>query len=56
MLMPAIAVFIGVLVDRAKTMRPVTIGLLAFVLYFDLRGFPRRHQSDLEIRLPLFRV
>ncbi|MBI2008649.1 hypothetical protein HYS82_03280 [Candidatus Amesbacteria bacterium] len=34
MLMPAVAVFIGVLIDRARTLRPVIIGLLAFVLFF----------------------
>lgn len=34
MLAPAIAVFIGYLVDRLKTMRWIVIGLLAFVLFF----------------------
>ena len=34
MLIPAIAVFIGYLVDRAKLLRWVVIGLLAFVLFF----------------------
>ncbi|TSC88173.1 MAG: Glycosyl transferase family 2 [Microgenomates group bacterium Gr01-1014_16] len=34
MLAPAVAVFIGILIDRVKSLRPVIIGLLAFVLFF----------------------
>lgn len=34
MLMPSIAVFVGFLVDRAKLLRPVIVGLLAFILFF----------------------
>jgi hypothetical protein len=34
MLAPAIAVFIGYLIDRLKTMRWIVVGLLAFVLVF----------------------
>lgn len=36
MLMPSIAIFIGFLVDRAKTLRPVIIGVLAFTIFFAL--------------------
>ena len=39
MLAPAIAVFIGVLVDRAKSLRPVILGLLAFVLFFAFANY-----------------
>lgn len=34
MLMPTIAVYIGYLIDRAKTYRPLLIGILVFVLAF----------------------
>ena len=34
MVMPVVAVFIGILIDKAKTLRPTIIGLLAFVLFF----------------------
>jgi hypothetical protein len=36
MILPAVAICIGFLVDRAKAFRPLLIGLLAFVLFFAL--------------------
>ncbi len=34
MMMPSVAIFVGYLVHRAKGLRPVVIGLLAFTLFF----------------------
>jgi len=45
MLMPAIAIFIGYLIDRVKSMRWVYIGLLAFVILF---GFLSRDAVTID--------
>jgi len=45
MLMPAIAIFIGYLVDRVKNMRWVYIGLIVFVLFF---GFLNRDAVTID--------
>lgn len=34
MLMPSLAIFVGYLINQAKTVRPALIGLLAFVIFF----------------------
>ncbi len=39
MMMPSIAVFIGYLVNRVKVIRPLLIGLLAFVFFFQFTSF-----------------
>ncbi|MDD2823119.1 MAG: hypothetical protein PHQ59_03475 [Candidatus Daviesbacteria bacterium] len=48
-LMPSIAIFIGFLVDRLKTLRIVTIGLLLFVIFFSFTSLDATTIDDAKV-------
>ncbi len=49
MMMPSIAIFIGFLIDRIKSLRPVFIGLLLLVTFFSFTSFDAVTLDDARV-------